>query len=141
MFSEIILLTTYVNFSHISFGNRSRGGYLHQNNYSPNFIDSCIKSFLYTPKVMVQNLRKRNVFVKLTFLGSTSFQIRKKLQKLFSDKLMSCNLKIVFTSPVRVKSFFTFKDNLPKILLSGLVYQYKCWWLQCYLLWKDHTPF
>ena len=59
-------------------------------------------------------------------LGSTSFQIRKKLQKLFSDKLTSCNLKIVFTSSVRVKSFFTFKDKLPKMLLSGLVYQYKC---------------
>ena len=94
-----------------------------------NFIDSCIKSFLnklYTPKVVVRNVPKRNVFVKLPFLRSTSFQIRKKLQKLFSDKLTSCNLKIVFTSPVRVKSFFTFKDRLPKMLLSGLVYQYKC---------------
>ena len=59
------------------------------------------------------------------FLGSTSFQIRKKLQKLFSDKLTSCNLKIVFMSPVRIKSFFTFKDKLPKMLLSTLFYQYK----------------
>ena len=75
---------------------------------------------------MVPNAPKRNVFIKLQFLGSTSFQIRKKLQKLFSDKLTSCNFKIVFTSPVRVKSFFTFKDKLPKMLLSGLVYQYKC---------------
>ena len=63
---------------------------------------------------------------KLSFLGSTLFQIRKKLQNLFSDKLTSCNLKVVFTSPVRVKSFFTFKDKLPKMLPSGLVYQYKC---------------
>ena len=96
---------------------------VYQNNYPLNFIDSCIKSFLnklYTPKVVVPNVPKRNVFVKLSFLGSTSFQIRKKLQKLFSDKLMSCNLKIIFTSPVRVKSFFTFKDKLPKMLLSGL---------------------
>ena len=75
---------------------------------------------------MVPNVPKRNVFVKLPFLGSTLFQIRKKLQKLFSDKLTSCNLKIVFTSPVRVKSFFTFKDKLPKILHSGLVYNWKC---------------
>ena len=29
-------------------------------------------------------------------------------------------------SPVRVKSFFTFKDKLPKMLRSGLVYQYNC---------------
>ena len=100
-----------------------------KNNYPLNFIDSCIKSFLnklYTRKVVVPNVPKRNVFVKLPVLGSTSFQIRKKLQKLFSDKLTSCNLKIVFTSPVRAKSFFTFKDKLPKILHSGLVYQYKC---------------
>ena len=49
-----------------------------KNNYPLNFIDSCIKSFLnklYTPKVVVPNVPKRNVFVKLPFLGSTSFQI------------------------------------------------------------------
>ena len=75
---------------------------------------------------MVLNVSKRNIFVELPFLGSASFQMWKKLQKLFSDKLTSCNLKIVFTSPVRVKSFFTFKDKLAKMLLSGLVYQYEC---------------
>ena len=96
--------------------------------YPFNFIDSYIKSFLnklYTPKVVVSNVPERNVFVKLPFLGGTSFQIQKKLQKLFSDKLMSCNLKIVFTLLVRVKSFFTFKDKLPKMLLPGLVYEYE----------------
>ena len=75
---------------------------------------------------MVPNVPKGNVFVKLLFLGSTSFQMRKKFQKSFSDKLTSCNLKIVFTSRVRVKSFFTFKDKLPKMLLSRLVYKDKC---------------
>ena len=100
-----------------------------KNNYPLNFIDSCIKSFLnklYTPKVIVPNVPKRNVFVKLSLFGSNSFHILKKFKKLFSDKLTSSNLKIVFTSPVRVKSFFTFKDQLPKILLSGLAYKYKC---------------
>ena len=54
-------------------------------------ILNCIKSFLnkwYTPKAIVQNIPKRNVFVKLLFLGSTSFQIQKKLQELFNDKLI-----------------------------------------------------
>ena len=100
-----------------------------KNNYPLNFRDLCIKSFLnklYTPKVVVPNVPKRNVFVKLPFLGSTSFQIRKKLQKLFSDKLTSCNLKIVLTSPVRVKTFFTFKNKLLKMLTSGLTHRYTC---------------
>ena len=39
---------------------------------------------------------------------------------------MSYNLKIVFTPPVRVKNVFTFEDKLSKMLLSGLVYKYKC---------------
>ena len=81
---------------------------------------------MYTPKVIVPNVLKGNTCVKLPFLGSTSFQTRKKFQKLFSDKLTSSNLKIVFTSPVRVKRIFTFKDKLPKMLLSGLVCRYKC---------------
>ena len=48
------------------------------------------------------------------------------LCKLSQCKLTTCNLKIVFTSPIWVKSFFTFKDKLPKMLLSGLVYKHKC---------------
>ena len=100
-----------------------------KNYYHLNFKDSCNKLFLnklYTPKIVVPNVPERNVFVKLPFLGSTSFQIWKKLQKLYSDKLTSCNLKIVSMSPVRVKSFFAFKDKLPNMLLPGLVYQYLC---------------
>ena len=72
---------------------------------------------------MVPNVPKRNAFVKLPLFGSTSFQIRFKL---FIDKLKSFILKILFTSPVRVRSFFTFKDKLSKMLLPGLVYQYNC---------------
>ena len=54
-------------------------------NYLRNFIDPCIKSLfnkLYTPKVIAQNLPKRNVFLKLPFLGSNLFQIQEKLLKL-----------------------------------------------------------
>ena len=53
------------------------------------------------------------------------FKFEKKNRKSFSDKLTSCNLKIIFMSPIRVKSLFTFKDKLANTLLSGLVYKYK----------------
>ena len=59
-----------------------------KNNYPPNFIDSYFKLFLnklYTPKVIVQNVPERNIFVKLPFLGKV-LQIRKKLQELLSDE-------------------------------------------------------
>ena len=68
----------------------------------------------------------KECFCELPFVGSTSFQISKKLKKLFTDKLTFCNLKIVFMSPITLKDFFIFRDKLRKILLSGLVYKYKC---------------
>ena len=81
---------------------------------------------MYAPKVIVQNVPKRNVFVKLLFSRSNSFQIWKVLQKLFLYKLTSCNLKIILVAPARVKNFFTFKNKLLKIILAGLVQKYKC---------------
>ena len=76
--------------------------------YAPNFIDSCIKQFLndlYTPIILVQNVSKRDTFVKLPFLGSTSFQIQKRTRKLFTNKLTICNLKIVFRHFLQSKAF------------------------------------
>ena len=102
---------------------------LTKNNCPLYFIYSCNKSFLnkfYTPKFVVPNVPIRNTFVKLLFFRSTSFHIQKKIQKLFSDKLTSCNLKVIFKPPVSVKGFFVFKDKLTKLFFSGLVYQYKC---------------
>ena len=40
----------------------------------------------------------------------------KEDSKLFNDKLISFNVKIVYMLTVRVNSFFTFKDKLSKML-------------------------
>ena len=53
-------------------------------------------------------------------LSCHSWGVRKKLQKLFTDTWTSYDFKIVFTSFVRVQIVFSFKDRLPKMLLSGL---------------------
>ena len=82
--------------------------------YAPNFIDSCIKQFLndlYTPIILVQNVSKRDTFVKLPFLGSTSFQIQKRTRKLFTNKLTICNLKIVFRHFLQSKAFSPWKTR------------------------------
>ena len=77
----------------------------------------------------------------LSFSGNTSFQIRRKFQKSFTDKLTSCNLKIVFTSPGKVKIFFTLKVKVHTMLLSGLVYKYKCGSCNATYYGKNKNPF
>ena len=76
--------------------------------------------------LLFRMFRKEMFLLSCPFLGSTSFQIRKKLLKLFTAKLTSYYSKIIFTSPTTVKSFFTFKDKLTNMLLSGNVYKCKC---------------
>ena len=101
----------------------------HEKQLSSNFNDLCIKSILnklYTPKVTVQNISKRNISVKLPFLGSTSLQIQLMLQKLFTDKSTSCNLKVVLTYPLESKDFSPSRISYLKMLVSGLVYKHKC---------------
>ena len=64
---------------------------------------------------MVENVPKRNAFVKLSFLVSTSFQIRKKLQQFFTDKLTSFNFKIVYSSSFEYFSILTRESNFFKM--------------------------
>ena len=90
-------------------------------NYPPNFIDSCIQSILnklYTTKAIVQNVPKGNIFVESPFLKSTWFQIQKKLEKLFNDKLTSCNLKSYLCHLLESKAFSPSKISYRRTFLQ-----------------------
>jgi len=102
---------------------------LQKNQYPLKFIDLCIKSFLdkkYEPKNTVQTVPKKDVYFKMPYLGKISFNIRKKLRSIFSEKLPHYNLKIIFTSSCRLQNLFHFKDRIPKMLRSGIVYKFEC---------------
>ena len=81
---------------------------------------------MYAPRIVVQNEPKRDVLLRCRFWEELCFKLERNFKKIFTDKLMSCNLKHVFTSPIRIESFFPFKDKLHKILLSGPIYTYRC---------------
>ena len=42
------------------------------------------------------------------------------------NKLPHCNVRIVFQSKCKLINFFTFKDQIPIFLRSGIVYKFKC---------------
>ena len=59
-------------------------------------------------------------------MGTLSLQIRTKIEKILTDILPHCDPKVIFRSTRRLSKCFSFKDRLPKSLLSGLVYKFKC---------------
>ena len=79
------------------------------NDYPLNIIHKCIKKFLdklYVPKQIVPTVPKRKFLIVLPFLGTFSFNLRKRLYKSVSKSLPQCNIKVIFQSKNRLSSLF-----------------------------------
>ena len=104
-------------------------GILYKNSYPRGFVDKCIKEFLdrvLTRKVVVSTVPKKDLMIVLPYLGKLSLQIRTRINRVIRNKLLHCNLRIVFQTKCKLINFFTFKDKIPVFLRSGIVYKFKC---------------
>ena len=102
---------------------------LSKNNYPIDLIDNCVKLFLdkmHKLRPVVATVEKKELMIVLPFLGSNSLSIRTRLQNNLKKTLPFCKIKVIFTSNVRLSSFFSFKDKMPKCLISNIVYKFKC---------------
>ena len=99
------------------------------NGYPMKFVDRCILKFfnkIYEKRVPVHTVPKKEVMIVLPFLGTSSFEVKKKLDETYRKLLPFCKLKVVFKTACRMSSFFSYKDKFPKSLMSGVIYRYKC---------------
>ena len=72
------------------------------------------------------NVPKLEFRMVLPFLGSISWKTKNYLARSFHQTFPGSNLKITFKSSRRLSSCFTFKDRIPKSLMSGVIYKYTC---------------
>ena len=99
------------------------------NGYPMKFVDRCILKFfnkLYEKRTPVHTVPKKEVTIVLPFLGVSSYDVKKKLDETYRKLLPFCKLRIIFRTPCRMSSYFSFKDKFPKSLLSGIIYRYTC---------------
>ena len=102
---------------------------LRQNGYPTRFLDKVISKFLdkrFKKRVTITTVSKKSLHLVLPYLGTQSSRMKKKLNKLFKEQLPSGKLEIVFKTTQRISSCFRFKDPIPRSLLSGVIYEYKC---------------
>ena len=81
---------------------------------------------LYTCKPLVPSVPKKDVFICLPYLGNQSFIVRKKLMSLVRRFYPHVNLKCIFRNSFTIGSLFSFKDRLPLMLRTSVIYQYSC---------------
>ena len=60
------------------------------------------------------------------YLGKLSLQIRTRINRIMKNKLPYCNIRFVFQTRCKISNFFTFKDKIPSLLRSGIVYKCEC---------------
>ena len=102
---------------------------LKRNNYSSGIIEQFIKSFLnklYVPKKVIATVPKKQLFIVLPYLGTSSSNIKRKLRTCFKNSLPHCNSKIILKSTNHLSSLFDFKDVIPKELQSHTEYKFSC---------------
>ena len=100
-----------------------------KNGYPENFIDRCFKLFLsriHILKDKVPAVEKKPLQLVLPYLGTVSLQTRTKLQKSIKGVLNCCKLQVIFKSQSKLCNNFRFKDPVPQILTSGVVYKFQC---------------
>ena len=106
-------------------------GILKENSFPMPLIDKVIKSFLDSifsnkSKETIVTDSKPFLFFSTPFLGSGSLHLKSKLSRLIKQCYPGYKLRVVFSTPRRLSNFFPFKDSIPKLLRSSVVYCYKC---------------
>ena len=101
---------------------------LYKNSYPRDFVNKCMKKSLdrvLIQKVAVSTVPKKDLMIVLPYLGKLSLQIRVRINRAMKNKLLYQNFRIAFQSKCKLINSFTFKDNIPVFLRSGIVYKFR----------------
>ena len=59
-------------------------------------------------------------------MGKYSNEVKKKISKIASEFLVDTKINVIWNSPRKLRTLFTFKDRLPMRLRSKILYRYTC---------------
>ena len=98
------------------------------NGYPRHILDTHVKKFLdnkFLRNSDVQNNRDTN-FISLLYFGHKSVKMKSELSKLFLKYFPSLDFEIILVNSFTIGSLFEFKDSLPLVSRSSVVYQNEC---------------
>ena len=103
--------------------------YFSENMYPSFLFYNVLKTFLnekLEPKPMISTAEKEIRYVKLPYVGHSSYITRKNLQNILKHTFPQISFRFVFTNSFTVGSFFRQPSALPVELSSCIVYLFTC---------------
>ena len=99
------------------------------NSYPPYIIDKYIHKFInhiINPPPMFPTVPLLDLYIKIPYLGKISNNLHKELHHILKQHLPQCKPIFIPLNSSSLQAFFRFKDQLPVLCRSSLVYQYTC---------------
>ena len=98
------------------------------NGFPSQLVYTQIKKFLSKQyaEVVPERDDRNGVYCSFPYFGPASETMAKELKDLFSKYLPNVNLHVLLVNNFKISSFFKYKDPLPVLMRSSLVYQYSC---------------
>jgi len=101
-------------------------GYLKDNGYPINFLSKILKNNcnnIFCTIKLTKTKPEFSNYISLPYLGKISDNFKINLMKFYKSKNLP--IQVIFKTK-KLCSYFPIKDRSPKVLMSGIVYEFKC---------------
>ena len=103
--------------------------FFQNNGFPSNIIDFTLNKFLnklFSPRPLSYNVPRKTKFFKLPYFGSPSDKLKTDLLSLLSDAFPQIQFKPILNNDFKISNFFNYKDRLPSMLASSVIYEFCC---------------
>ena len=103
--------------------------YFKQNCYPSFVFQNCLRKYLNShlcPKPPITTVPKCTKYFAFPYLGAKTKTLQLELSKLVSKYYPCIDLRLAFGNSYNIASFFHFKDTLPPLMRSNVVYLFNC---------------
>jgi hypothetical protein len=91
-----------------------------------NFVNESTRNDRQSDVDKVATVPKKEIFLVLPYFGSASESCGEIVKKLIQRAYNQVRVRVVFRTTFRIGDLFSFKDFIPKRLLSNVVYRVHC---------------
>ena len=102
--------------------------YFKSNCFPPFLFDKILRNFLdniFRPKLEIPTVPKKLMYVSLPFT-SNSVKLKEELTNFLLKFYPYVDFKFIFRNPLTIGSMFSFKDTLPELMRSCIIYEFNC---------------
>ena len=104
--------------------------FLCQNGFPLNLVDKIINNNLNSLREPIEppiTVERKALFITLPFVSEKiNSEVRTEIVKIVTKFYPQLNLRLIFKNSFSINSFFQFKDSIPTMIQSNVVYLYSC---------------